>query len=243
MTDSRSVTLPTRWPGTPPDWRASWGPAPRWATPRSLDRPTYGGTLARIGRELGLPPIPRQAGKTTLKIPLYVHRMGALELAELWMTAQSGGKALDRWNKARQWMERRGSPVREYVKSWTSIAHEMIMWKPTGSILRPFTPNDESMHGESPELVDVDEWWAFDAVAAEELTGAYSPGFLTKNAQAWKTSTRGKSWSHGLNEDVKKGRAAVEMGRRAGTAYFEWSLPAQLQGVNLTELPDEVLVA
>src|SRR5215207_11777411 len=142
MTDSRSVTLPTRWPGTPQDWRVSWGPAPRWATPRSLDRPTYGGTLARIGRELGLPPmpwqayiydvtheidprtgwwcyddivitVPRQAGKTTLKIPLYVHRMGALELAQLWMTAQSGGKALDRWNAARQWMERRGSPVRE----------------------------------------------------------------------------------------------------------------------------------
>jgi hypothetical protein len=187
--------------------------------------------------------VPRQAGKTTLKIPVYVHRLKHLELAQLWMTAQSGGKALDRWNAARAWMERKSSPIRNEIKSWTSVTHEKIEWVDTKSILRPFTPNDTTMHGETPDLVDVDEWWAFDAVAAEELLASYRPGFLTKNAQAWKTSTRGKTWSAGLNADVAAGRLAVEMDRRQGMAYFEWSLPGKIGGVPIAELPDDQLIA
>lgn len=180
--------------------------------------------------------VPRQAGKTTLKIPIYVHRLSTLELGELWMTAQSGKKALKRWNNVRLRLER--SPVANRIKSKVSITHEQILWKPTGSTLVPFTPNSEEMHGESPDLVDVDEWWAFDAVAAAGLKESYSPGFLTKNAQVWKTSTTGTSASAGLNADIRAGRAAVEMGRRSGTAYFEWSVPDEVGGVPIDELPD-----
>jgi hypothetical protein len=186
--------------------------------------------------------VPRQAGKTTLKIPVYVHRLGRLELGELWMTAQSGGKALDRWNKARLWMEKPSSGIAHRIKSKVSIGHEVVTWRDTLANLRPFTPGETQMDGESPDMVDVDEWWAFDQKRARDLEQSYSPGFLTKNAQAWKTSTAGTRESWGLNRDVLRGRQAVELGRRSGLAYFEWSLPDVVAGVQLDDLPDEDLV-
>ena len=135
MTDLATPTLAQRSVAAPRlIWTASSGPAPRWATPRSPERPTFGPAVAAIAAELGMPlmpwqrfivdvahevdphtgfwmydeivvTVPRQAGKTTLKIPVYVHRLGRIERGQLWMTAQSGGKALDRWNSAREWME------------------------------------------------------------------------------------------------------------------------------------------
>lgn len=252
-------------------WKTSWGPAPRWATPRSPERPTYGPVVARIARKLGMPlmpwqryvidvmhevdpvtgfwvydevvvTVPRQAGKTTLKIPVYVHRLGSIRRWNGWMTAQNGGKALDRWNSSREWMEE-APELAGKIKSKVSIGHEEIRWKSTNGVLRPFTPNGEAMHGESPDLVDVDEWFAFGQVEAEALTGAYEPGFLTRNAQAFKTSTQGTDASYGLNKDTRLGREAVELGRRSGTAYFEWSLEDEVAGVPIEELPDEDLVA
>jgi hypothetical protein len=187
--------------------------------------------------------VPRQAGKTTLKIPIYVHRLGRIRMGELWMTAQSGGKAVDRWDKARLWMESAGSGIAHRIKSKVSNDHEVITWLDTLAKLRPFTPNATELHGESPDLVDIDEWWAFDQKQARELEQAYSPGFLTKNAQAWKTSTAGTSASWGLNRDVLRGRQAVELGRRAGLAYFEWSLPDEVAGVPIEELTDDELIS
>lgn len=255
----------------PLDWRPSWGPAPRWATPRSPHRPTYGGQLSRLATTISLPLMPwqayvhdvanevdpdtgwwaydevvvtvvRQAGKTTLKIPLYAHRMQMIPGGELWMTAQNGKKAVKRWEKASEAMMNTPE-LAPHLKQWVTVARERLRWKSTGALLVPFAPDDENMHGESPDLVDVDEWWAFDAVAAEGLTASYSPGFLTKNAQAWKTSTMGTEASAGLNADVKKGRAAVEMDRRSGIAYFEWSLEDEPGGVPIEELSDEQLIA
>ena len=261
---------PARETHTPLDWRPEWGPAPRWATPRSPHRPTYAGQLSRLSTQIGLPlmpwqgyvhdvanevdpdtgwwaydevviTVPRQAGKTTLKIPLYTHRMKLVPRGELWMTAQNGKKAVKRWEVASEAMLNTPD-LAPYLKRWVTVARERLRWNPTGALLVPFAPDDENMHGESPDLVDVDEWWAFDAVAAEGLTAAYSPGFLTKNAQAWKTSTMGTEESAGLNADVKKGRAAVEMDKRSGTAYFEWSIEDEPGGIPVDELSDDQLV-
>lgn len=185
--------------------------------------------------------VPRQAGKTTLKIPLYAHRMRNTRNGEFWMTAQNGGKAVKRWTVASQLML--DTPeLNPHLKRWVSNAHWKLLWKDSGSLLVPFAPNDENMHGESPEMVDVDEWWAFDLLAADGLEASYQPGFLTKNGQAIKTSTMGTEASAGLNRDVKSGRAAVEMDRRTGTAYFEWSIEDEPFGVPIAELTDDQLV-
>lgn len=185
--------------------------------------------------------VPRQAGKTTLKIPLYAHRMQNTRNAEFWMTAQNGKKAVKRWTVATQSMLDIPE-LNPHLKRWVSNAHERMLWKDTGSLLIPFAPDDENMHGESPELVDVDEWWAFDVLAADGLEASYQPGFLTKNGQAIKTSTMGDEQSAGLNRDVKSGRAAVEMDRRTGTAYFEWSIEDEPYGIPIDELTDDQLI-
>jgi hypothetical protein len=184
--------------------------------------------------------VPRQAGKTTELMPIRVHRLGALRNGSLWMTAQSGTKALKRWNDFRETLE--ASAMAHRVKSWVSIGHERTKYLSTGSHLYPFAPTGEFMHGESPDHVDADEWWAFDAAEAQALVSSYSPGFLTKNAQAWKMSTAGTEESTALAASVKQGRAAVEMDRRTGTAYFEWSLPDEVDGVPVEELTDAQLV-
>lgn len=261
---------PARETHAPLDWRPEWGPAPRWGTPRSPDRPTYGGQVARLAKSIGLPPmpwqayvldvanevdpvtgwwaydevivtIPRQAGKTTIKIPIYLHRMQLVPQGELWMTAQNGEKAVARWTKATDAMLR-NPELAPGLKRWIGRSAWKLQHLQSGAILRPFAPNDENMHGESPDLVDVDEWWAFDAVAAEALQSAYQPGLLTRNAQVWKTSTMGTEASAGLNADVKKGRAAVEMDRRTGTAYFEWSIEDEPFGIPIAELTDDQLI-
>lgn len=262
---------PARETHAPLDWRPEWGPAPRWATPRSPHRPTYSGQVSRFATHISLPfmpwqayvhdvanevdpvtgwwaydevmiTVPRQAGKTTLKIPLYAHRMSIIPGGELWMTAQNGKKAVKRWEKASEAMLNTPE-LAPHLKRWVTVARERLRWNDTGALLVPFAPDDENMHGESPDLVDVDEWWAFDAVAAAGLIASYSPGFLTKNAQAWKTSTMGTEESAGLNDDVKKGRAAVEMDKRSGIAYFEWSLEDEPFGVPIVDLDDDQLVA
>jgi hypothetical protein len=185
--------------------------------------------------------VPRQAGKTTLKIPLYAHRMQNTRNGEFWMTAQNGKKAVKRWTVATQAMLDIPE-LNPHLKRWVSNAHERMLWRDTGSLLVPFAPDDENMHGESPELVDVDEWWAFDLIAADGLEASYQPGFLTKNGQAIKTSTMGTEQSAGLNRDVKTGRAAVEMDRRTGMAYFEWSIEDEPGGVPIAELDDDALI-
>jgi hypothetical protein len=185
--------------------------------------------------------VPRQAGKTTLKMPTYLHRMQLVPSGELWMTAQKGEKAVARWTKATDAMLRHPELAPD-LKRWVGRSAWKLLYGPTGTVLKPFAPDDENMHGESPDLVDVDEWWAFDAVAAEGLQAAYRPGLLTRNAQVWKTSTMGTEASAGLNADVKKGRAAVEMDRRSGTAYFEWSIPDEPFGIPIDELSDDQLV-
>lgn len=183
---------------------------------------------------------PRQMGRTTMLQPVRVHRLGSLRRGSLWMTAQNGGKALKRWNDVRESLE--DSPLRHRVKSKVSVAHEEIKWLSTGSVLVPFAPTDEFMHGESPDLVDIDEWWAFTAPEAQALIASYSPGFLTRNAQAWKVSAGGTAASSALHTSMRDGRAAVETGRRSGTAYFEWSLPDEVDGVPVEELPDAQLI-
>ena len=171
---------PARQVHSPLDWRPEWGPAPRWATPRCPDRPTYGGEVARLALGMRLPlmpwqayiqdvinevdpvtgwwaydeaviTVPRQAGKTTLKIPLYAHRMRNTRRGEFWMTAQNGQKAVKRWSVASQSMLDIPE-LNPLLKQWVSNSNWKLLWKDTGSILIPFAPNDENMHGESPEI-------------------------------------------------------------------------------------------
>lgn len=184
--------------------------------------------------------VQRQAGKTYLLRPVVAHRMRATRGARLWSTAQTRVHARRRWIDATDALL--SSPLERELRRKTGVGHEELRWVSTGSTLEPFAPNGDSLHGETPVLVLVDELWAFDAEQGRELRQAYRPGFLTVDAQAWLLSTAGTSQSAWLNSLRARGRAAVEAGRDLGIAWFEWGLPDVVDGVPVDELDDEALV-
>lgn len=184
--------------------------------------------------------VQRQAGKTTLLRPVMAHRCGSWKLQRVFMTAQKREKARARWMDATD--DFLTSPLAPQVKRKTSRMGEELRWLSTQSTIGIFAPSDDDMHGETPDLVAVDELWAFARDVAKAIIGAYRPGFLTKNAQAWKFSTAGTDDSWWLNTARKTGRAAVESGNRLGIAYFEWSLPDRVDGRLLDDLTDAELV-
>jgi hypothetical protein len=255
-------------------WPESSGPAPKFATRRTPERPTYGDAVGKLAKLLGTPLMPwqqyvvdvaleiqsieagdpspgewafdevvvttpRQAGKTTLIRPVMVHRCGTYPQARVWMTAQSGRHARRRWMDATDILVQHLS---NKVKRKIGVGHEELRWLATNSTLEPFAPNQDSLHGETPDLVTVDEFWTFDAEAAEELQQAYLPGFTTKDAQAWLTSTAGDVTSAWFNEARASGRASCEEDVQLGTAFFEWGIPDVVDGESVESLDDATVL-
>ena len=184
--------------------------------------------------------VPRQAGKTTLMRPVILHRMGRVPDARVFMAAQSRDKARARWMDLTKDVKR--SVLWRDVHRKVGNMNEELRWIPNDSTVVPIAPNGDGMHGETPDLIAIDELWWYDALRAATLQEAYVPGFTTKSGQAWKYSTAGTSKSWWLNTARATGRAAVEAGVTRGVAYFEWSLPDEIDGVPIEELDDERLV-
>lgn len=184
--------------------------------------------------------VPRQAGKTTLMRPVILHRMGRVPDARVFMAAQSRDKARARWMDLTKDVKR--SVLWRDVHRKVGNMNEELRWKPNDSTVVPIAPNGEGMHGETPDLIAIDELWWYDADRAATLQEAYVPGFTTKSGQAWKYSTAGTSKSWWLNTSRATGRAAVDAGVTSGIAYFEWSLPDEIDGLPVEDLPDAALV-
>lgn len=241
--------------------------APSWATPRSPERLSYGPAIGAVSALLGQPfmpwqqaaadvsfevlpserwayptvlwTTPRQAGKTTGLRAVNAHRGQILTGGSLWMTAQKRDKARQRWLDLTEPLVTQ-LPAR--FRRNVGVSHEVLRWVETLSRLIPFAPTKDDMHGESPDLVSVDEIWAFLAAQAEELQQAYLPGMITKNAQELLTSTQGTDESEWLNELTGTGRALVEEqeldpSKRRGLCYIEYSIASRR-----ATRPDEVEV-
>jgi hypothetical protein len=249
-------------------WPTSWGPAPRWATPRDPSRASYGPVVGRLTQKLlgvalhpwqqyvldvalevlpeggwayeeVLTTVPRQSGKTFLFAPLVAHRMGRADDRQAWITAQTGDKAVARWSIASKAITKSGRlpGVRQLV----STSHERTVW-PNGSFFRPFAPKEGAVDGETPDLLLVDELWAFDGEDQEAMENSYGPAvFMNPWGQLMKFSTAGTQRSSWLNADRERGRAAVESGR-GRMAFFEWSIPEVVDGQQVDKLNDERIV-
>jgi hypothetical protein len=248
---------------------------PRWATPRTPERPTFGHAVAAVSAALGRPFMPhqryvvdvalevqseaagdpepgawaydqigltiqRRGGKTSVITPVAVHRAHHVPRASMWMTAQNRDKARKRWFDVTE--DILLSVLKPDVTRKVSHMFEELRWKANGSLLVPFSPNDEAMHSETPHLVFVDELWAFDEETAQGIRAGYVPAFATTDGQAWLMSTAGTTKSAWLNEARTHGRAAVDTGVRLGTAWFEWGLPDTIGGVPVAKLDGEALV-
>ena len=244
-------------PETTDWWLESWGPAPRFATLRSPERPTYGPVIARVSEALGRPLypwqryvadvagevlpngdwayesimmlVPRRAGKNTLVEAATVQRCTGPVPASVWMTAQKRDNAVKRWNDVRLSLARssmRG--IREIARAKVSQAFEVIEFR-NGSTFRPFAPDEESMHGEAPDLVHIDELWALSLRDKKLIQAGYRPEWAFRSGQEWKFSAAGRRGRSGwLEHEREVGRAAVRAGKTRGVAYFEWSAPEAL---------------
>lgn len=227
---------------------------PRWATPRTGDRPTYGPAAARLATLLGRPfmpwqrevadvglevdpgtgrlawpvvvvSVPRQSGKSTLVMVKKCWRCLAESDRRTWYTAQTGQDARD------QWLELVGRLSRSALAPAFTVRRtngaEAIEWR-NGSTLRPFPPVPDALHGRQSDDTDIDEAWSHSLVRGAELEQAIVPTMATRQpgAQLWILSTAGTRESEWLWSYVLRGRAGQ-------FAYFEWSIADDVDPTDL----------
>jgi phage terminase large subunit-like protein len=217
---------------------------PKWATERT-DRPTYGGKVAEVAAVLGIELLPwqrlvvdvalehdgngrlayrdvgvgvsRQAGKSTLMLPLLVWRLPASRCTAVY-GAQSRlaarQKLLDDL-----WPVIAASKLSDRFSVARATGQEALRG-PSGSICRVISSDETAAHGLTLNLALLDEAWALEPTVEQ----AVRPATVTrKNAQVWAVSTAGHARSVWWRSKVELGRQAVEEGRTSGVAYFEWS--------------------
>jgi hypothetical protein len=227
---------------------------PLYATRRTPSRRTHGGAIGAVARAMGgqlmghqqyvadvatevlddgswaypvvVVELQRQGGKTHLVNPMACERCATRRDAMAWFTAQTRQDARDTFTEG--YMRRlEASPLGSRIKSRRSNGSEGL-WFPTGSTFRVFAPTPDAMHGKANELVVVDEGWAFTGARGLELEQAILPTFTTTGGQLWIISAAGHGESEWLRSWVERGRAAVELGRTEGVAYFKWGLDPAL---------------
>lgn len=230
---------------------------PAYATQRNPDRPTFGDRVAHIAAHvMGTPlmpwqkyvadvaleldlerpgewayttvivSVPRQSGKTALMRAVAADRLLAYRDHVIQMTAQTGKDARKRWDQIIQALDVDHHP--HAFKKYASKGAEALTYKRTGSTLSPFAPTPTAVHGDSLNLVMIDEAWAFDEESGTALTAAINPTFATViDSQLWIVSTKGTARSAYLNRLITQGRAATK-DPYSRTAYFEWSADPDL---------------
>ncbi|UVK60155.1 terminase [Arthrobacter phage Kels] len=165
--------------------------------------------------------VPRQAGKTTLMRTVLTQRALKCRNRRAFYTAQTGKDATARWTDLVKDIE--NGPLSQFVQKRIAAGSQALTF-PTGSTISPFAPTAKSLHGYTPHDVMLDEVFAHDEAAGNDLMGAIKPAQLTLvDKQLWIVSTAGTADSVFLKSWVDQGRLATQ-DSGAGVAYFEWSL-------------------
>lgn len=222
---------------------------PRWATPRTPERPTLGPVATKIAAELQTPlmpwqqqvldvalevdpatglfvyrevglTVPRQSGKTTLLLVLILLRAIMEPGQQIRYTAQTGSDARKKWMD--DWL-----PVLEPSKFGRLFrvrltnGHEALLFR-NGSIQGLLATTKKTGHGGSIDLGILDEAFAHPDARLEQ---ALKPAMITRpQPQLWVVSTAGTAEdSPYLWEKVETGRQLAGAGVTEGVAYFEWS--------------------
>ena len=222
---------------------------PRYYTQRTEDRPTLGAQAAKFAAALHTPlmdwqryvldvsleqdpitgfpayrnviiTVPRQCGKTTLLLVLFLVRALSVANQSIIYTAQ------DR-NEAKKMLVNRWIPMleetnfRNYFTATQANGNESMKFN-NKSLLSLAATTKSSAHGNTINLGVCDEAFSLKDARMEQ---AFVPAMRTKkDAQFWIVSTAGTFvdapylWSK-----VEQGRKIVADDLRNGTAYFEWS--------------------
>jgi len=221
--------------------------APRWATPRTRRR-TLAPQLAPVARQLGLRllpwqrlvlstaleragrrpayrdvlvSVPRQSGKSSLALTLIVWRLlsapDQLVLYSAQNRAAARRKLLHTW-----WPRLRRTELAPRFKLFRGFGAEMLE-ADNGSRLELLSATESAGHGETTDLVVVDEAWVHQDAAVEQ---AVRPTMSTRpDAQLWALSTAGTPKSVWWRSKLDAGRASAELGVTSGVALLEWAAP------------------
>ena len=229
------------------DFAVMAGCPPRYASPRTRRR-TSGRDVGMVAKQLGLTllpwqravldvsleraggrmayrdvcvSVPRQSGKSSMSLALMVWRMLETPGARVLYSAQTRSaareKLLSSW-----WPRLSHSPLAERVTLFRGFGAEQITCD-NDSTLQLLSATESAGHGETSDLVVVDEAWIHQDSRLEQ---AVRPTMATKrDAQLWAMSTAGTSRSTWWRSKLDAGRAAAEMGVSDGLCCFDWSAP------------------
>jgi len=162
--------------------------------------------------------VPRQSGKTTLMLSLIVHRMITAPDQRIAYGAQTRLAARVKLFDT-LWPMIRHSGLSELFTLRRQTGEEGLRCK-NGSILSLLSTEQSAGHGETLDLVVLDECWALTS-ATEQAT---RPAMVTRrNAQMWMLSTAGNDKSVWWRSKIEAGRLGVQTNLDKGLAYFEWS--------------------
>jgi phage terminase large subunit-like protein len=126
-------------------------------------------------------------------------------------------KLLSSW-----WPRLARSPYAGRLKLFRGFGAETVRVD-NGSTLQLLSATESSGHGETTDLVIIDEAWVH---ADARIEQAVRPTMATRrNAMMVVMSTAGTSRSVWWRKKLDAGRAAAEMGVDSGVACFEWSAP------------------
>lgn len=225
---------------------------PRWETPRSPERETFGHQIAKVAARLGQPfmpwqeqvalvggeidpdtgvpayrevviTVPRQSGKTTLVLSWEVQRaVGWRHLGP-----QRIAYSAQTGNDARKKLIRDQVPILTPHKKALGIRRVL---KGMGNESVEWLNGSQIVLLASSEdsghgpTVDLGIKDELFADVDDRRDQALVPAMATKPAaQIITASTMGTEESVPLNQAVERGRVMAEAGIRSGTAYFEWS--------------------
>ncbi|WP_297587715.1 terminase large subunit domain-containing protein [uncultured Mobiluncus sp.] len=225
-------------------------PKPKFATQRNLENPSTWKAVALQARFLNTPlmpwqqyvcqvglerqashhersryqtvvvTVPRQAGKTTMIKALMSATAQSKPGCSVFYTAQTRKDAVEKWKELAKPLAATG---KNRVKLLEGTGNEQLKFLKTDSLIQPFAPTPEGIHGKTSPLVVVDEAWAFNQAEGDDLMASFSPvGITLPESQVWIISTAGDTRSEWLKDLVERGRESVN-DPASTMAFFEWS--------------------
>jgi phage terminase large subunit-like protein len=183
--------------------------------------------LERAGRRPAyrdcLVSVPRQSGKSSLALSLIVWRLldapDQLVLYSAQSRVAARRKLLHTW-----WPRIRRSPLAPRFTLFRGFGNESLS-ADNGSRLELLSATESAGHGESTDLVVVDESWVHQDAAIEQ---SVRPTMATRgDAQLWALSTAGTPKSAWWRSKLDAGRTSAELGVTSGVCLLEWAASAE----------------
>lgn len=169
--------------------------------------------------------VPRQSGKTTLMRAIMSQRTLRYPGTQAFYTAQSGKDARERWGDLIKIAEQKFPSL---VSVRRGAGAECMEWLNGRGQVRTFAPTRTALHGYTPELVMIDEAFAFDEDLGAALMAAIIPAQATlSERQLWIVSTAGDAAATWFKAWVDKGRESLA-DPLSLIAFFEWAAPEGL---------------